>query len=380
MNLALGLGKLTGAAIKKRRAARIARGQRVVGQRVRNRLLSAGVNLPIPASSVQAPQTIATMTRQSTVVKDLTLTRTELVQTVASPVATFQRVSVPIMAGNEQWFPSLAAIASQYQFYRFKKVTATYTPVCSTDTVGQIALAFVPRYDTAESIQSMGEFLSYPSVKSSVWDGTNVQVTATQNTLNQTYLKQGYVVANMQEADLNDEQLVQGVLVYAHDNTPAASTMLGTIQLSYVVELIKPRTQVGATSAVCAYNRAGTFAQWGAGWDVGTALHNPVITMANTDANNNVITVLSPGDYLMSFFGVGSIDVTLALAATLPTTSIVNSYTSRHINGAYYYIWHVKTPLAGSTLTLTSSAGANHTQCIGVVSRLRRTDVVALGY
>jgi len=378
-NLALGAAKMAVKAIKTRRTRRINSGKKVAGQRVRNRLLQAGVDLPI-----SAPQAIANATVRSADNTVKGFSKTEIAQDLITSSSWVAQLGggaliIPVSAGNEEWFPSLASEATQFQFFKFKRIMVSYAPSVSTSQSGEIAFCVVATPETAESISQMSDIIGQASVKSSVYDGTNSKMVITARDMNQTYLKQGYRVVSEQEWIMDDQTMNQAYIVVGVQNCGADGTPMGTLQVSYDVDLLKPRVMIGAVTAAAQAYKASNFASSSGAFNANTNLTHPVLQMKNLTADTALLTWSCRAPFVFSLVSTSAaVDHTWTLAATTPATSSVTVMHANHTASLSAYSWVCRPVRNECTFTLTCSAGATVASLHSMYHRVRVSDYNAI--
>jgi len=253
--------------IANRRRRRIRNGQRVFGQRIRNRMLRGGIPLPIrnrpyiPRVSGAAPDMVMAPVAAAASVPSINsqitrVQKTEMTVDVTGSVA-FDSLLYPICAGDATAFPSCAALASQYNFFRFKWLKITYTPQCATSATGRIAIGVAPTRLAAEQCQSIADVSALQGAWSqNVWSGGCAVIT--QEHMNKQYLTQGYSIVDYENLNYNDPTQYQGIVVIGVEGC-ADTVIKGKLTIQYLVELLKAKVNDEGTAAML-FADSGTFA------------------------------------------------------------------------------------------------------------------------
>lgn len=360
--LGIRAAKLAVAGIKKRRQGRINAGKRVVGQRVRDRLLNAGVDLPlktmapvaISSSVANAPQEMAMQP----------LVKQEVAQTVHGHTV-FQKFMIPIAAGNDIWFPSCAALASQAMYFKFDWITVKYTPQCSTNATGRFAMAMFADYASADAVSSFGEMCGVKSIQGNIWSSDLDDLFCPSSVMNTQFsTTQGCIIKPTAEADYEDPMQNQGYLVYATEGLPLVDPgngaphdgdVIGTLQVKYRVRLLKPKNTLenGAEATVVRLDPDhASFV------DVAPLLE-ALLPSPNSpwhfDATGvNALTVTYSGrcPYLL---GVTTTSTDTQVLAATVASGTEHRLISRHDQYTQYDLWLITPTDANSVVTLTST-------------------------
>lgn len=250
-----------------RRKRRIGAGQRVVGQRVRNRRIRKGRSVPIrgPGKPVQnAKQQLMPVAAGNQVsshqVSGMNFSRTEPAFNVA-PESSQNGIVSPsesllyLIPTNPQIFSAAASTAIQYQYYKWKSIDITYVPNAAYDSPGMITLAVIPSVTKAaetyatKDLQSMRDFTTF-SAK------TGAYFHIRPDMLNKTFISMGYEIEPYSEIDLTQQQYIQGVLALGFDGFTADTDgqVVGTLMVSYDVELIAPLSSSNPTTTSCEFS------------------------------------------------------------------------------------------------------------------------------
>lgn len=171
----------------------------------------------------------------------------EFIADISSNSSAFATTTLAINPGNPTAFPWLAAIATNYESYTFKKLAYRYLPLCPTSTQGRITMAI--DYDARDTVPTTKAVLSQyqGAVATPVWQqGLYVSTPANLT----KFCKQRYVSGPSVPTNSDVKTYHVGQFTIATSNTPASLTQLGELWVEYDVELQTPQiaTSVQATS------------------------------------------------------------------------------------------------------------------------------------
>lgn len=252
--------KLAGQAIKSRRSRRRAAGRKVIFPYLEQNLAA------VRNKRVKQPLAIG---RQITSTSSPTLrvSRSEYSAPVRDSIG-YADNFVDVNAGDELYFPALAAHAGEYQYYAFRGLTIKYNAIQPATEAGQVAIGVVPTWDALIRITTWDELVALSQTR--VTNAWQDMVYAVQpNNLN-TQVKEFKVVTPMSLIDYEDPLQTQGFIVYAVRGSPANNTkQIGTLTVAYDACLMKPQLNplssstniwVGATSALTTHLGSDNFA------------------------------------------------------------------------------------------------------------------------
>ena len=194
---------------------------------------------------------------QSTNVNQQELVRTEYSNQIADQES-FWKTYVPLMPGDAIYYPSAAAIADQYQFYKFKQVVLDYLAMVGTDARGQIAIGCVATYAEFLAIESWDQVVALPhAYVGPIW--TSTSFTASAEFFNQQ-VKDWQVVLNPSLADYRDVVKAQGFLVVAIQGCASTQTMtIGRMTVTYDLNLSKTRCDPIASASAMWHRSNGYY-------------------------------------------------------------------------------------------------------------------------
>lgn len=178
----------------------------------------------------------------STNVGRLPVHRTEWATTLSDSVV-FSKTYVPLVAGDETYYASLVALASQYQYFKFNRVQLDYEPIVGTSTQGQLAIACVPTWAAYNAINGWDQMLALPRVYvGSVWAAHSY--VATPEFFNQQFDKGWEVLVPTTGSTYGDVTKTQGFLVIAVYSCAATGSLkIGRAALTYDCCLMKNKCQ-----------------------------------------------------------------------------------------------------------------------------------------
>jgi len=154
----------------------------------------------------------------------------------------FLKFYIPVVAGEQIYYPSLSAIASQYQFYKFGTVGLSYTPVTGATTNGQLALAPVATYRDYEECTTWEQISGLPqSVTTNIWKEVSTEFWA--DSFNRQVVEGWRSIVPAGAIDYDDVTQTQGFIVCAviGCDTTDLTKILGRLSVSYDATLFKPR-------------------------------------------------------------------------------------------------------------------------------------------
>lgn len=168
------------------------------------------------------------------------------------------KTCIPVIAGDQTFYPSLAAVTSQYQFYRFKGLILDYTPVCGASTNGQVAFAPVASYRDYDGVTTWDEVVGLPNVTvTNVWHACRIPISS--SSLNRQVVEGWRSITPASDVDYEDVTESQGFVVVAIQGcaTTDLSLVLGRVAVTYDAELFKPRVNA-VVSDVTGWSGDGT--------------------------------------------------------------------------------------------------------------------------
>ncbi len=267
--------------------------------------LSAGVSVA-SASAAQGTMTVSYKPQYSISNKgDITIERREFVMDVSGSAAFFLE-TFPINPGNQDLFPWLAAIAVNYERYRFEALEFLYVPACATTVTGSTVMSI--DYDVTDSAPSskaaMMQDLS--SSSNSPWQPMCMKAdVASANAIGPSrYTRLGGVPAG------SDPKLYDIGNFYLANVGQAGSTLVGELHVKYKVRLMTPQ-QASAIGA--AYSVKATGAGVTKSSCFGTSQTLVGTLEVEFPASNSVIFPVA-GDYMLITSTTGTTLVAPALA------------------------------------------------------------------
>lgn len=152
--------------------------------------------------------------------------------TVVRSSVEYSVLQFTIQPGVSPAFKWLSKIANTHQKYRFTKLKFTYSPVCSTSTVGEISMAYAldPLDPTP---QGMNELAQYPTVVSTnVYRDVSLTVDCSKSEF--LFTRSG----NVTSTDLKTYDFGQ---LFVASDLAVASTNIGRLWVDYEIELSTPK-------------------------------------------------------------------------------------------------------------------------------------------
>lgn len=237
-NIVRGIFRGTGQAIKRRRYSRTMRGRRVVFPALDRPKRSAWAARQ-RARTVRAPYAVSVQKTQQNPAM-MHVTRSEYSADIIQNKGFLSGI-IPVIAGDDLYYPALASMASQYQIYKFDGMRCVYQPSTGADTKGQIAIAAVPTYEAVTEIKTWSDLIALRgAVTSTVW-AQGLVYNVNMGDLNTQY-KEFKSLTPCSTIDFAAGDQVQGYVVYGVNGCATSdTTVLGRWTVTYDVKLTKPR-------------------------------------------------------------------------------------------------------------------------------------------
>lgn len=251
--------KMVGSAIKQgavmirdRRQGRINRGEKVWGQRIRDRRIRRGRPVPLhpnAAVSQQIPVRLATIDKVQQVDDSSNLKKVEsskLLLGVTTDITSHGVVYYegqsniliyPLNPMDATLFPTAFARASGYGYYTWESFSCSYEPTCAVDEAGIVGIAYTPDFATAMAVDSWDSFCALPmSTRGQVF--ARLGLSTGKKALNPQFPE----FKNILPKDLNyyDSSCNQGFLLVAVSSCDVA-TQLGRLTFGYSVTFRKAK-------------------------------------------------------------------------------------------------------------------------------------------
>lgn len=245
--------RLLGQAIKSRRARRRTAGKRVVFPYLEQNL-AAVRRQRARTSMVAAPVAVGTTVRNEPS-PGIRLMKQEYTMPVRDSDA-FAKNFIVLAAGNDLYFPSLASLATQYQFYKFMSVTLEYSGNQGTTQTGQVVIAPVANYSDYTTIASWDQIVGLPHAQSFVpWSGQSITFPASYFNCQTPKFK---AVVPSSSANYSDQLQTQGfVAIGVRGCSTTATKNIGELKVKYTVQLFNPRSMSAVSNLSHWYNSGG---------------------------------------------------------------------------------------------------------------------------
>lgn len=149
---------------------------------------------------------------------------------------------IPLQPGNEYFFPSLTAIASQYTYSKFFRCDLEWTATCGADTAGQICIACVPTYqDYLDLDDSWENICNLPGAQhTNIWKPLVFK--ADPSKFNTQFPGGFKIVPGYCNIDYDDVTKNQGFVVFAIQGCDATHTAeMGRFSFHYDISLMKSK-------------------------------------------------------------------------------------------------------------------------------------------
>lgn len=296
--VARGAAQLAVQAIKSRRARRRAAGKKVVFPyiesniaAVRNRRARQPLAVAKQMTAASTPTLRVVRTEYSMAVKDSSLYHDDFIFAAA---------------GDEMYFPALAAHASEYQFYSFQGLTVKYNAIQPATEAGQVAIGVVPTWDALTKITCWDDLLALAQTRvTNAWQDMSYAVPPA---LMNTQVKEFRMITPSSAIDYTDPLQAQGFIIFAVRGSPATATkQIGTMTCSYDCRLSKPQLDpissptniwIGAPSALTSHlgnDHFATIVQGGTDTQpvllVTTAYRYRLLVLAHATTAGNIATM-----------------------------------------------------------------------------------------
>lgn len=139
-----------------------------------------------------------------------------------------------INPGLQEMFPWLGGVAKNFEEYRFRKLSFSYEPRCSTQQAGQLVMAVDPKSGDANpaGIQTISTYSM--RANSAMWKASRINVE--HGLLN----KRRFVRTNNITEENTKSLYDVGKFIAAVNGASPAGGIIGEIEVSYTVELFVP--------------------------------------------------------------------------------------------------------------------------------------------
>jgi hypothetical protein len=281
----------------------------------------------------------------------------EYIGEVVSTGVAFQVTSYPINPALVTTFPWLHNIAEVYESYVFKNLQFHYETECSTNTAGSVMLGIDYDAQDAAPVSKQQLMTYHGAVRSACWN--QCCFSADSQDLHkfgiQRYMRSGAVPGG------SDIKTYDVGTFYIALSGVAAGTV-GELYVSYDLELCTPQV-----NAVAQINNLSGKASTVTG-TIPNPFQGAVVTggLALT-AGTNVLTLVTPGEYIVSvnINGTGLTNLAAVSSDVRPAANVticVNNTGTFLTNS-----WLIAAAVANTTVTFTLT-GTTNTGCIARVS------------
>jgi len=258
--------------IKNKQVAKYKQGKKALGHRIYEMKQTADPNFKVQAP-VLAPVAIAQSIKKGPTGTGYRVMKTEQSFNVTNKTKDAVPVTLPIHPMNTGMFASLPKIASQYQYFKFQRITLTYTPQVATTAVGNLGMAAISSATAAQDLDTYGKLVGInKAYTGNMW--TPFQFNIELDDLNKQFDMQGCSISDWETIDPADATFIPGYLGFGVNGTADAldTTIDGIITISYICFLYKPQVdgEVDSAPVTSAGSFAGTddwFAQVKSRWN-----------------------------------------------------------------------------------------------------------------
>lgn len=196
-----------------------------------------------------------------------------------------------VNAGAAITFPWLSTIASQYDYYRFKRLRLVYVPMCSTTETGRVMLGYDPDSTDAVPTDRQGLSSYSCSAESSAWATSSLDCKLSD--VAKWYYNDNSSVGS---ASSSYGALIDQGQVFAATWGGAGTNSIGEVYVLYDVELKDPQPSAGSL-----YQSYGT----GSGVTVAFPSNYPLFSQTPTSSSVSFKTYTT-GTYYVSLTGTST--------------------------------------------------------------------------
>ena len=229
----------------------------------------------------------------------------------SSTVNKFLCIEYNMNVTNKEFFPRMAQMAVQYQCFKVKSLTWSFVPIQNTQTAGTIYMSWTsdPQQGPPTTSVEMTEMSG--SKTGSPWLPLSMTISGDMfnRAVNENYCKIDY-------QSIQNPMNSCGQFFFGSEGLAVASQKLGTLKLSFVIELRKPRltptgaslsghlklangatgvitgADIGSWTGFCPWNLlAGTNRCWATGYYPLIGMNPHYIVSTLTGAVNRAITL-----------------------------------------------------------------------------------------
>lgn len=291
------------------------------------------------------------------------ITHREFVQDIVIPAvpATFTNVPFTINAANSALFPWLAAIAANYQQYRFNGLVFEFKTLSSDITAGGAlgAVILATNYDVNDVVfpsKVIMENSEYAvSAKPSLSQLHAIECDPAETAHPILYCRD----STRDLTTVSDNRLYDhGKFQLATSGLPGvAGAVLGELWVTYDVTLMKPEVAsafVGSTKVTGAgfVSNASTF---------GT---NPVIAGSLVTAVENTLTFLTAGTFVAYLQITGTVFATPVITGTATTVLVSRAFPLAAAQTSYTLVYKITTTAALQTVVVDCSGSTTITASV----------------
>jgi len=239
---------------------------------------------------------------------------------------TFLPVNFECNPGVSSTFPWLAAIAANYDKYKFMTLEYTFVPAISTATAGRVTLAY--NYNALDPLPANKQqiFSIAPNVEAACWTPVKLVVPVPRGDRAVLFTRQGFLTTG----DLKTYDM--GSVIVATD-LGANTNQIGELYVDYVVDLMYPHPNSFDVSEVYSTTSTQT-SMWP---DNGTTNVGSTVVVDSTGAAGAVNTIRfgAAGRYIVTMKVNGTVLTSVTPTALYGTFAAQAGYaTNTIINGA----------------------------------------------
>lgn len=364
------------------RKAKIAKGEPVLGYRVRDRRVRKGRPVafagPATRTGTQRMQGARYLTQaQSTAPPQKTqIKRLEYSLPVYGNESSDTGQYIAVTPTNTYLCPSGQVLASQYQYYKWRCVNLRFEHSAATTFNGSIALGWTPNFQVTGNVTDFDQLSSLPGFCGSLQEDHAFE--ALPRDFNQQFMSiQGCTVQDFSITKDSDPSLVPGYFMIALKGCTAAETdVVGNIYVTYHVELIAPVVTDDPVSIPAQLTDGGGISatsDWFASLATKVALktwtHHPV-DLARVDATSGQITFGDRRTYLVHFGGVFASLPTITFTGT--DLAILRAKTTNYSTVGQQNYLLVRAIKPGGFLKILNASSTNSNGVFSHVYHMKR--------
>lgn len=300
----------------------------------------------------QAPRVSSTSNRNGDL--RVRVKHREYVSEIAGSVG-YAAVPFSINPALVSLFPWLGQMASLFESYQFNKLTFQYRTQCATTVTGKALLSV--DWDSADAVPAtkVAQLQERTKMDDAAWKNFDLpcDIQDLRKFGTQRFTRSGTLAANLDIKTYDVGNLIIGT------QGQAATTAIGELWVEYDVELMTPQSGSAAAAGTGA-KIVGAVAIS----DTNILGNIPVITGSAgvVSAVNNTITFIQAGNYLVSVFRTGTVQVPLTVTGTATNVALASVTDAGALNSLAEF--KILAAVPGATMIIDASGDATDTASI----------------